>query len=161
MDGSYGVGITTKGQEFYFDLEDFNLIKRYTWCLNHDGYVVAWDRNAGKFIYMHRLVMGLSNKEKLDLDHIFHITFDNRKENLRICTHQQNIQNSAIGKNNTSGVTGVTWNAEIRKWVAQIFVDGKRIELLSTDDFGSAVDARKQAEEQYFGEYSYKEKEKA
>ena len=28
----YGIGYTSKGEEFYFDLEDYNKIKDYTWC---------------------------------------------------------------------------------------------------------------------------------
>ena len=53
------------------------------------------------------------------IDHINGDRADNRFCNLRLATHAQNMQNRAIGKNNTSGFMGVKfrrnkWRAEIR-----------------------------------------------
>lgn len=151
----YGIGYTTNNQEFYFDLEDYDKIKEYTWCINSDGYVVAWDTDAEKFIYMHRLVTGLTFNDKYNVDHRYHQTNDNRKENLRICTHQENSRNASVSKNNTSGVTGVLWLDNIQMWCARIMVNYQTINLLCTTDFNEAVKARKTAENKYFGEYSY------
>ena len=36
----YGIGYTTNGQEFYFDLEDYDLIKDYMWYIDKARYVV-------------------------------------------------------------------------------------------------------------------------
>lgn len=63
--------------------------------------------------------------------------------------------NSGLSSNNTSGVTGVHWDKLNKKWKAQIGYNYKRIQLGSFDNFEDAVAARKQAEEKYFGEYSY------
>ena len=41
LTGSFGIGYTTKGEEFYFDLEDYDLIKNYNWHIDKSGYVVA------------------------------------------------------------------------------------------------------------------------
>ena len=148
-------GYTTKGEPFYFDYEDMSLVEKYTWCINTQGYVVAWDRTRQRFIYLHRLVMGLIDDTDFVVDHIYHQPNDNRKECLRICTHQQNIQNSRVSKNNSSGVTGVRWSNDLQKWTASIMVDGKQIHLITSDNFNDAVSARLHAEKKYFGKYSY------
>ena len=57
---------------------------------------------------------------------------------------------------NTSGVTGVCFDKRINKWYAQIKVKNKkRITLGYFTNFEEAVVARKEAEQKYFGEYSY------
>src|SRR5574344_527323 len=38
LSGEYGIGYTSKGEEFYFDLEDYDKIKDYCWCLNDQDY---------------------------------------------------------------------------------------------------------------------------
>lgn len=63
--------------------------------------------------------------------------------------------NSRLQSNNTSGVTGVTWDVEKQKWAAQIGFDKKNIHLGRFDNFDEAVVARKDAEKKYFGEFSY------
>lgn len=59
------------------------------------------------------------------------------------------LRSKTIRKNNTSGVTGVEWLPDIRKWKAVIFFKGKRYYLGCYENFEDAVAARKQAEEQY------------
>lgn len=157
ISGDFGIGLTTKGEEFYFDLEDYEKIKNFTWCINTQGYVITWDSRIQKFAYMHRVVTGLSRNNKYVVDHINHINHDNRKEELRICTHAENSRNCKLSKNNTSGVTGVIWNSVICKWVAQIMVDYKYTSLDYFENFDDAVKCRKNAEKEFFGEYAFKE----
>ena len=68
--------------------------------------------------------------------------------------------NKKIAKNNSSGVTGVGWNKEQQKWTAKIGVNRKRIFLGYYANFDDAVKARKEAEEKYFGEWSYDNSQK-
>lgn len=158
MSGEIGVGYTSNNKIFYFDKEDFDLIKGFTWCQNSDGYIVAWNIKDKRFIYMHRLITGAS--QNYVVDHIFHKKNDNRKEFLRVCKHQENIMNSQIQINNTSGCTGVKWNSQINKWTASIMIDRKGIYLGSFKLFEDAVKARIEAENKYFKEYARKEKMK-
>ena len=152
----YGIGYTLKGEEFYFDLEDYDLIKNYYWRINDNGYVVADDYYGEKrFIQMHRIITNCP--EDMDIDHIFHNKFDNRKEFLRIVTRSQNQMNLSLKSNNSSGVTGVHWGSRDEKWIAQIGINNERICLGYFDDFDEAVQVRKDAELKYFGEYRYKE----
>lgn len=80
---------------------------------------------------------------------------DNRKSNLRIATRSQNQMNKGKQKNNKSGVVGVGWHKTSGKWAAYIAVDNKQIHLGLFDNFEDAVKARKEAEDKYFGEFSY------
>ena len=151
ISGEYGIGYTFKGEEFYFDLEDYNLIKNYCWCVDRYGYVrgnVYKDK-----IKFHRLVTNCN--DDMIVDHINHNKLDNRKINLRICNKHENNMNKSILSSNTSGVTGVTFDKNKNKWMAQIGYKGKNIYLGRYTNFEDAVNARKEAEEKYFGEYSY------
>lgn len=157
LSGDYGIGYTTKGEEFYFDLEDYDLIKDYCWRVKSDGYIVSSiyiNQNYKKQIFMHRIIMGCN--DELLIDHINHIKKDNRKINLRKVTDQQNNMNNYIRKDNNSGVTGVFFDKKRFLWVAQIRFNKKAIYLGSYVNFNDAVKAREQAEEKYFCEYSYK-----
>lgn len=153
----YGIGYTKNGEIFLFDKEDFQLIKDYTWSTTTLGYLIAYIKGSNnKFVYMHRLILGLTQSDKYDVDHINHKVNDNRKDNLRICTHQNNIMNSKLSINNTSGVTGVRFDIDIQKWTAVIVVNYKTIHLGLFSKFEDAVNIRKQAEQKYFGEFAYK-----
>ena len=156
----YGVGYTTKGEEFYFDLEDYDLIKDYCWHINRRGYVVTNDNKTSKQtqVKMHRLVMNA--EDGMVIDHIYHCKTDNRKSQLRICAQADNCKNASVYKNNNSGVTGVIWYKQTSKWRANISVDGKRIYLGYFSTKEDAIQARKEAEEKYFGEFAYTDNNK-
>ena len=158
LTGEYGIGYTTNGEEFYFDLEDYDKVKNYCWYKHHSGYIVTCitdnDSEIRLYIQMHRLIMNCP--DNMDIDHIFHNTYDNRKEFLRIVTYSQNSINQGIQSNNTSGITGVGWYQRSEKWRVRIDIDGKQINLGYFDDFNEAVKVRKEAELKYFGEYRYK-----
>lgn len=85
------------------------------------------------------------------VDHINGNKLDNRKDNLRICTQSDNTKNHVIGKNNTSGYSGIIYNKDNKNWRVRI---GDK-EIGSFFNFEDAMIARKDAEEKYFGEYSY------
>lgn len=151
LSGEYGVGYLDNGEEFYFDLEDYELIKKYRWNIR-SGYIVTDIDNVR--VSLHRLVMGVTDI-KIKIDHIKHNKKDNRKSQLRIVTDSQNGMNRRLAINNTSGVTGVRFNAQNNKWQAYIGVNGELIHLGYFDDKLKAVETRREAEERYFREYSY------
>ena len=49
---------------------------------------------------------------------------NNSIENLRDATKAENAWNSKLHKNNTSGVKGVSWNKQTKKWKAEIRANG-------------------------------------
>lgn len=153
LTGEYGIGYTFKGEPFYFDLEDYDLIKDYCWYLDKDGYVVSHHsgtRSYRKGIKMHKLLFPKSNY----VDHVKHINHDNRKLELRPVTVSQNNMNKSLLSNNTSGITGVSYSKTENKWVAHIGINNEKHRKRFTN-FEDAVKQRKMWEEKYFGEYSY------
>lgn len=164
LSGAYGIGYTYKGDIFYFDIEDYDKIKDYCWYKQNDGYICAQDSKSGKCIQLHRIVMNtqdISINADVRVDHIkTENKYDNRKCNLRIVRQYENCQNHRIYRTNKSGVSGVTFNEKNNKWVARISFKRKRLYLGSYERFEDAVTARKEAEEKYFGEYSYDNSQK-
>lgn len=159
LTGDYGIGYTLNGEEFWFDLEDYGLIKDYCWFIDDKGYVVTNDPETGRIIRFHRLILPVKNKEQVD--HIKHKKHDNRKSELRIVTNAQNSMNRIRQPNNTSGITGVYWSDSKQRWCAEIMFDKKKIYIGVYEDIEDAVKARKEAENKYFGEYSYDNSMKA
>lgn len=140
-----------------FDIEDYDKISSYYWTSSSTkrGYAEAKDKNTRHTIQMSRLVMGVGYGDRVQVDHINHNIFDNRKQNLRICTISQNNHNVGLRSTNTSGVTGVSWSKKSNKWCVHIQYDGKDHSLGFYNSFDEAVKVRKDAEQKYFGEYSY------
>lgn len=76
------------------------------------------------------------------LDHIDRNPKNNAITNLRLCTHSENHQNTGLRADNTSGVTGVSFNKPSAKWLAFISKNGRRHRLGLFDSFEVAVAAR-------------------
>ena len=153
LSGDCGIGWTTNtNEEFYFDLEDYDKIKDYSWySQSHvDGYCSLETRNSidGKHIKMSHL-LGYKG-----YDHIDRNPFNNRKENFRQATIQENNRNKSINKRNTSGFTGVRWNEKLHKWIADIRIDKKSKHLGVYSDKEDAIYVRLKAEAKYFGDFA-------
>lgn len=156
LSGDYGIGYTYDNHKFYFDLEDYDKIKMYSWSVDKQGYVVSnsdFKTNNHTTIKFHRLIMNCDSD--MVVDHKNHINSDNRKENLRICTNQENCMNKKILSNNTSGITGVYYNSKLNKWIARIGYKNKTYYLGCYKNKEDAIKARKDAEEKYYKKYSY------
>lgn len=152
----YYIGYTKKGEEFYVDDEDFELIKEYKWFIDANGYVVS-HLSDGSSIFMHRIIMGLTSDDHLVVDHILgeKTTNDNRKYNLRIVTHAENQMNRRKQSNNTSGVIGVWYDKKEDRWVAEIQAYGQKYRLGQYKTIDEAAKIRKEAENILHGDYSY------
>lgn len=151
--GECGVGYLKNEKEFYFDLEDYDLIKEYYWVINENGYLSTnnnkRENDKRRKIKMHQLIMKDSN-----IDHINRNKLDNRKINLRVCSIIENNRNKGMSKNNTSGIIGVSWDKENNKWVAQITVSGKNKKLGRFKEKEHAIKCRLESEKEYFGEFA-------
>lgn len=153
LSGKYGVGWTSNtNQEFYFDLEDYELIKSYCWSehVDNNDYHALCSRNPknGKMIKFHN-VLGM-----LMPDHINRNPLDNRRINLRQATHSENAMNRSKYKNNTSGISGVYWRKDTLKWRASIQVAEVTYNLGSFTNKDDAIIARLNAEIKYFGKFA-------
>ena len=138
-------------------MEDYDKIYPYMWYINDNGYLIASVPLINKHIRMHRLIMNVIDAGyDTYVDHRDHNTKNNRKNNLRVCSPSNNAMNQKLKINNNTGVTGVYWDNERRKWMATIMVDYKNIYLGRFPSFDEAFEARRKAEDKYFGEWSYK-----
>lgn len=111
------------------------------------GYLVV--SVGGKRVLAHRIAWLLANgpipKDK-EIDHINHNRLDNRLINLRLVTRTSNLRNQSRYKNNTSGVTGVSYDKNSGKWRAHITVEGKTLTLGRYSVLEDAIARRKLAE---------------
>lgn len=118
------IEIGKSGKYFIIDDEDFELVNKYYWHLDRQGYVRGVPKNR-KLIRLHRLIMNPS-KEKV-IDHINRNPLDNRKNNLRICSQVQNMANRSAYINNTSGYKGICFNKKRNKYFTWFAHNKKRI----------------------------------
>jgi hypothetical protein len=88
------------------------------------------------------------------IDHINGQTQDNRIENLRAATHAENIRNSKIPKNNTSGLKNVVWHKQRQKWGVRIIVNKKSKSFGLYDDIELADLVAREARNKYFGSFA-------
>lgn len=151
--GEYGYVICNNtGSKFYFDMEDYDLISKYCWSelIQKSGYhmLEAREKETGKTVFMIE-VIGCKN-----YDHIDRNTLNNRKYNLRPATVQENARNRSTRSDNTSGVTGVSWNKNVNKWFAHITINDKIKSLGYFINKGDAIKARLKAEKEYFCEFA-------
>lgn len=100
-------------------------------------------------------VLGRSLKRHEYVDHINHDPFDNRIENIRLATNQQNQANRRLGSNNKSGYKGVSWHRQRSKWRSQIVVNTRYTHLGYFDTPEEAYEAYVKAAKEHFGEYAY------
>lgn len=117
---------------------------------NSDGYLYV--KVHGRLYLVHRVVMLMCYGfygEGLEVDHINHVRNDNRLVNLRFVTHGGNMRNKSVNSKNTSGVTGVYFLKDRKKYRARIVVDGETISLGSYDTLEEAAAARREAELKY------------
>jgi len=117
-----------------------------------------------KFNYIeyqvHRLAYymyhGIDPLEKI-VDHIDGDKTNNKINNLRLATVSQNGMNRVgLASNNTSGATGVRWYEKIKKWSARISIDGVETSLGYFTKKEDAIQARKEAEIKYYGDFRRK-----
>ena len=75
---------------------------------------------------MHRLLLGEESiPAKMEIDHINGKPYDNRRSNLRLVTHSDNMKNQAIHADNKSGYANVSKNNGWGKpWTAEITFNG-------------------------------------
>ena len=107
------------------DAANFSRLNKHLWA-EVDGYAIRWEKlPSGRYvkIYMHRDVMNFPRG--LDVDHINGNKLDNRKNNLRAVTKQQNQFNRGAIKGSFSRYKGVSWFAKDQLWRASIRIGKK------------------------------------
>lgn len=161
IDDYYEVDISTDKYPdliMKIDCVDYDMIKiigadRISPHSGSNGWVYAVFKTKGKVHQVSRFILMLSDDE-LVVDHINHDTLDNRASNLRSCTVRENNQNRKPRSNSKTGYTGVN-QTRSGKYEATITNNGKTIRLGRYELIEDAVEARRNAENKYFGEFAY------
>lgn len=120
----------TQGKFAMVDDEYFNELSKFKWYSSKyykDHCYYAIRREGGKTILMHRQIM--QTPKGMVTDHKDHDGLNNQKSNLRVCSHAENIRNSAKTMNGTSKYRGVSSRTVSghKYYRGRIYVDGKDI----------------------------------
>jgi hypothetical protein len=148
----------TQGKVALVDDEDYEYLNQFKWFTNNiNGYFYAGrqitvSKNKQTIIYMHRIIM--KPEKGTVIDHLDGNTLNNQKNNLRICTHAENMRNSKINKNNKSGYKGVVYQINSNNYKAQIKFNNKTINIGSYIDPIDAARAYNAAALKYHGEFA-------
>lgn len=108
------------GLKAIVDDEDYEALSVYTWYLDSTGYPRrTYTSDKVRTIRMHTQILGKVPR-KMATDHINRDKLDNRRANLRVVPWQINCVNKSMQSNNTSGITGVSYDKRRDNWVVQM-----------------------------------------
>ncbi len=132
------------------DILWYNLCK-YSWRLRENNYVVGKINN--KDVRMHRYILNAPNN--IYVDHIDNNPLNNKKENLRLATAQQNSFNkSKTNTNCTSKYKGVSYSKQNKKFMATLFYQSIKYNLGSYNNEIIAGLAYNIKAQELFGEFA-------
>jgi hypothetical protein len=150
----------TKGQFAIVDDKDFEWLGQWNWYAQNVGssfYAARRERRSESrtrrgLLYMHRAIL-FPDKGML-VDHVNHNTLDNRRGNLRICSHVGNARNR---RPSTGSLTKcVRQHPETKRWRAEITVQDIGIHIGFYRKRREALRAYDAAASVVFGEFAFK-----
>jgi len=142
----------TRGKQAFVDERDWYSLRAFKWHARPNSSqpdffyavramrvaeVAALGLEAGRqySVHMHRQIMGLGLGRVPEVDHLNHNTLDNRRANLRIVDHRENMANS---RNQSKHGVGVAFDRTHSRFFAHAWMDG-RMKYLG--GFATAEDA--------------------
>ncbi len=126
----------TRGKYAIVDDSDFDWLNQWKWCALKAPNKYYAVRMCG--VRMHREIMGLKKGDGTEVDHRNGKGLDNRRENLRVCSRSENMQN-------LRKYQGVCMGVSCQKWLAYITKNGKQINIgryLTRKEAGIAYDKK-------------------
>ncbi|HSY52465.1 MAG TPA: HNH endonuclease [Thermoanaerobaculia bacterium] len=141
----------TRGARAIVDSSDYAMVNAYKWTYKPG----RDERDSGyarhNFVLqcggIHSVTMGqflMQAPMGMVVDHINGNGLDNRRMNLRVCTHQENMLNRRVNKNSRSGYKGVQWSEQKQSWqVAVAKGEGGKRKVYYGGAFKNPVEAAK------------------
>lgn len=107
----------TQGRLALVDDSDYKRVSRFKWHAVRLGKSIYAARRVPNHRreFLHNFVL----RHRRKVDHRNRDGLDNQKNNLRECTHAQNLRNRGVW-NHSSKFKGVSWNRSSSKWTAYI-----------------------------------------
>ncbi len=147
----------TQGQVALIDDEDWERVNLHKWC-------ARWDAKSRQFmpvrsmtvdgrtrtVYLSRFIV--EAPPDLDVDHVDHNWLNATRQNLRICTTRQNMQNRH--KRSANPFKGITRYRDTSRWIAQINDNGHAVNLGIYPDAHAAALAYDAKAREVFGEFA-------
>jgi hypothetical protein len=140
-------------QYAFVDDEDYPYLSQFKWAKDAQGYArrTTVDRD-GKSRLMHRVVC--NTPKGMSTDHINRVRMDNRRENLRSCTHQENVWSNHKYNGNKQYLRGVCFCKQTGKWKAYITEGKSQTWLGRFEELRDAIAARDRAIEAHRGDFA-------
>ena len=139
------------------DLEDVERCKKYKWFIqyaNGNYYRVCSHDKQNKTFKLHRYIMNILNESpEIEVDHIDGNPFNNRKSNLRLCSHIENQKNLKLAINNKSGAKGVRYNNKTKCWEAEIWFNNEHIHIGKSKNKEEAIAMRNKKETELYKDF--------
>lgn len=131
-------------EEFYLDSDDItirrnkdgwrnkykkhDIVKPYKLCKHgYGGIHIPRTRTTVSYSHLVTLLRGIEIPDDCVIDHIDGDNTNNSRSNLRVTTQAINCRNTKKSKNNTSGLTGVSWNKSAGCYIVRKYLNGKRV----------------------------------
>lgn len=122
-----------------------------------------WRLSSGKYAiggappnraFLHRLISAVPGgfADGVLVDHVDLNKLNNRRANLRQCSHSLNHGNAPLRSDNTSGFKGVS--RDKKKWCASIMVNQRHLHIGNFNTPEEAAHAYNAAARRHFGEFA-------
>lgn len=135
------------------DDEDFESLTAFSWFVTRgiSKWPYAVRSIRGRPFSLHRQLMGAPQNR--EVDHINGDTLDNRRKNLRICSHKENLRNKSKQAGTTlSRFKGVSLSRG--RWRAQIEQNGVNLRLGTFSSEFAAARQYDRAARVFFGSFA-------
>jgi hypothetical protein len=158
---------TSENMWAVIDLDDLEYVMRWTWYARYNWSNQKYyathtvynpdTKTSSQTMDLQYYLMNPNNDSSIRVDHISHDTLDNRRENLRTSTNDENTKHrKGKNANNQSGYRSVAYIKSDKKtpYHVQLMINGKNTKLGKFADVDEAGAYAKKKREELYGEFA-------